>query len=130
MEAAADVGLTVLLVTKGDLFHQESKVARSGFGDLVDDVEVVAEKDPATYRRILRRYGIEPDRLPAWSATRCAPTSQPVLALGGWAVARAPRAHLGARARADDEGSLQQHPRFRLLPSLVELPTLLDELTP
>ena len=35
----------LVLVTKGDLFDQESKLARSGLGELFERVEVVAEKD-------------------------------------------------------------------------------------
>jgi putative hydrolase of the HAD superfamily len=48
------------LITKGDFFHQESKVARSGLADHFDVVEIVAEKDPLTYRRVLDRAGIDP----------------------------------------------------------------------
>jgi len=40
------------LITKGDLLHQEQKLARSGLGDFFDQVEIVSEKEPATYRRI------------------------------------------------------------------------------
>ena len=50
-------GHRLLLLTKGDLFDQESKLARSGLGDFFDHVEVVSEKDEATYRRLLTRYG-------------------------------------------------------------------------
>ena len=36
----------VVLITKGDLFHQESKVARSGLSSLFGRIEIVSEKDP------------------------------------------------------------------------------------
>ena len=49
------------LVTKGDLFDQESKIARSGLGDFFSRVEILAEKDEPAYQRILDRYGIAPD---------------------------------------------------------------------
>ena len=49
------------LVTKGDLFDQESKIARSGLGDFFTRVEIVAEKDEPTYRRLLDRHGVPPD---------------------------------------------------------------------
>lgn len=52
----------LVLVTKGDLFHQESKVARSGLGHLFRGVEIVSEKDADTYRRVMSRYGVPPDR--------------------------------------------------------------------
>ena len=128
VKAAVDVGVPVLIITKGDLFHQESKVARSGLGDLVDHVEVVAEKDPATYRRITGRYGLAPDRfLMVGNALRS--DIEPVLAIGGWAAFVPHELTWALEAHVDDEASLQEHPRFRLLPSLVELPALLDELT-
>lgn len=48
----------LVLVTKGDLFHQESKVAASRLGELFERVEVVAEKDVPTYRRVVDRMGV------------------------------------------------------------------------
>lgn len=48
------------LITKGDFFHQESKVARSGLAEHFDIVEIVTEKDPAGYRRVLARAGVDP----------------------------------------------------------------------
>lgn len=53
-------GHQLLLLTKGDLFDQESKLARSSLGDLFDYVEIVSEKDEATYRRLFQRYHITP----------------------------------------------------------------------
>ena len=43
----------LMVITKGDLFDQESKVARSGLADYFRHVEVVSEKHPASYERIL-----------------------------------------------------------------------------
>jgi putative hydrolase of the HAD superfamily len=51
----------VWLVTKGDLFDQESKIARSGLEALFDRIEIVSEKDEATYRRLLDRHGVSAD---------------------------------------------------------------------
>ncbi|WP_375433960.1 HAD family hydrolase [uncultured Hymenobacter sp.] len=53
-------GVPLMLLTKGDLFDQESKLARSGLGDYFDYVEIVSEKNEATYRRILSRYQVQP----------------------------------------------------------------------
>jgi putative hydrolase of the HAD superfamily len=50
----------LLLITKGDLFDQESKLARSGLGELFLGVEVVSEKDTDTYRGIFERRAISP----------------------------------------------------------------------
>jgi putative hydrolase of the HAD superfamily len=41
-------GFRLIVVTKGDLFHQESKVAGSGLADRFARVEIVSEKDVAT----------------------------------------------------------------------------------
>jgi len=51
---------TLILITKGDLFHQESKLARSGLLPHLDRVEIVSEKEPSTYRRILDDAGVDP----------------------------------------------------------------------
>ncbi|GGF26946.1 HAD family hydrolase [Hymenobacter cavernae] len=53
-------GVPLMLLTKGDLFDQESKLARSGLGDYFDHVEIVSEKNEATYQRILTRYQVLP----------------------------------------------------------------------
>ena len=50
----------LMLLTKGDLFDQESKLARSGMGELFSAVEIVSEKNVETYRAIMRRHGVEP----------------------------------------------------------------------
>ena len=58
LAAAKQLGVPVMLLTKGDLFDQESKLARSGLGDLFDHVEIVSEKNEATYQRIINRYNV------------------------------------------------------------------------
>ena len=52
----------VILITKGDLFDQESKLARSGLGELFDAIEIVSEKDDGRYRRVLAQHTVEPER--------------------------------------------------------------------
>ena len=49
------------MITKGDLFDQESKIARSGLVGLFDRIEIVSEKDEETYRRLLDRHGVGPE---------------------------------------------------------------------
>ena len=60
-DAIAPVSEThrVMLITKGDLFDQESKLARSGLGEQFDAVEIVATKDERAYGRILRRHAVD-----------------------------------------------------------------------
>ncbi|HSG36185.1 MAG TPA: HAD family hydrolase [Paracoccaceae bacterium] len=45
----------IILITKGDLLHQEQKLAQSGLGDYFDAVEIVSEKTPEIYQRIFAR---------------------------------------------------------------------------
>lgn len=52
----------ILLITKGDLFDQERKLAASGLGEWFDGVEIVSEKRADTYSRIFARYGDGPER--------------------------------------------------------------------
>ncbi len=61
-EALAAVGRThrLVLITKGDLVHQTRKITTSGIEHHFEHVSVVLEKDPATYRRVLAEWGIEP----------------------------------------------------------------------
>ena len=75
----------VMIITKGDLFHQESKVARSGLAEDMWQVEIVAEKDEPTYQRIFDRYGIDPASF-VMVGNSVKSDILPVLALGGRAV--------------------------------------------
>lgn len=50
-------GYRLILITKGDLLHQEQKLASSGLGDYFVAVEIVSEKDADTYRRVFDRHG-------------------------------------------------------------------------
>ena len=52
----------IVLITKGDLFDQERKLAQSGLGELFDAVEIVSDKTAATYERIFTRHGDGPER--------------------------------------------------------------------
>ncbi|HWH14148.1 MAG TPA: HAD family hydrolase [Miltoncostaeaceae bacterium] len=75
----------LVLVTKGDLFHQESKVAASGLGELFERVEVVAEKDPATYGRVLRRMEASAERF-CMIGNSLRSDIAPVVGLGGFGL--------------------------------------------
>lgn len=75
----------MVLITRGDLYHQEAKVRESGLADLFRRIEIVSEKDVATYARLLEEFGIPPSRfLMVGNSLRS--DIAPVLALGGWGV--------------------------------------------
>ncbi|MEP0074307.1 MAG: HAD family hydrolase [Marinomonas sp.] len=52
----------LLVITKGDLLDQESKLARSGIVDYFDIIEVVSEKTEEAYRQILERHKISTEQ--------------------------------------------------------------------
>jgi putative hydrolase of the HAD superfamily len=75
----------VVLITKGDLFHQEKKVAQSGLADLFRRIEIVSEKDIATYRRLLAEFALQPAQF-AMVGNSLRSDIEPVVRLGGWGV--------------------------------------------
>jgi putative hydrolase of the HAD superfamily len=75
----------LIVVTKGDLLHQTSKVDRSGLRDRFRCVDVVSHKTADVYASILAREGVEPGRfLMVGNSLRS--DILPVVELGGWAV--------------------------------------------
>lgn len=54
----------LILMTKGNLTEQAGKVERSGLKEYFAAVEIVAEKNPATYRETVSKYGLESET--AW----------------------------------------------------------------
>jgi putative hydrolase of the HAD superfamily len=108
----------VMLITKGDLFDQESKLARSGLGDRFEAVEIVAEKDQRAYERILERRGVAPDAF-VMVGNSARSDVQPTLALGAYAV-HVPYPLTWAHEQVDESG-LAEHVRYRRIASLAEL---------
>jgi putative hydrolase of the HAD superfamily len=47
-------------MTKGDQAEQADKLARSGLASHFSAVEIVAEKDPPTYRAVIARHELAP----------------------------------------------------------------------
>jgi putative hydrolase of the HAD superfamily len=78
-------GHRLMVCTKGDLFDQESKIARSGLGDFFAWVEIVSEKNEATYRRLLARHGVDPAAF-LMIGNSLKSDILPVLAAGGQAI--------------------------------------------
>lgn len=75
----------VVMITKGDLFHQEAKVRKSGLADLFRRIEIVSEKDAPTYSRVLAEFDIAPAQF-AMIGNSLRSDIAPVLQLGGWGV--------------------------------------------
>jgi putative hydrolase of the HAD superfamily len=82
-EVAANI--RIVLITKGDLVHQTRKVTTSGIEHHFSDIEILLEKDPATYDKIIKRLDVAPERfLMIGNSVRS--DVLPVMALGGHAV--------------------------------------------
>jgi putative hydrolase of the HAD superfamily len=75
----------LVLITKGDLFDQERKLAASGLGELFDAVEIVSDKHAETYRRIFARHGDGPERA-MMVGNSLKSDIWPALEAGAWAV--------------------------------------------
>jgi Predicted hydrolase (HAD superfamily) len=54
--AALEPDYRLILVTKGDVFDQERKLAASGLADYFAAVEIVSDKSAASYTRIFARH--------------------------------------------------------------------------
>jgi putative hydrolase of the HAD superfamily len=62
VETLADLSARhrLILMTKGDRAEQADKHARSGLAQHFSAVEIVAEKDPATYHAVIARHELTP----------------------------------------------------------------------
>jgi putative hydrolase of the HAD superfamily len=50
----------LILMTKGNQAEQADKLSRSGLAEFFNAVEIVAEKDPATYQAVIARHELWP----------------------------------------------------------------------
>ncbi len=75
----------LMLITKGDLFDQETKLARSGLAGYFEMVEIVSEKTEMTYKDLLANRGIKTEGfLMVGNSLRS--DILPIIAIGGHAV--------------------------------------------
>lgn len=111
----------VMVVTKGDLLHQELKVARSGLAELFWQVEIVSEKDEATYQRVLDRWSIEPSSF-VMVGNSVRSDVLPVLAVGGRAV-HVPYHVTWVLEHAEHDPEAHEFP---VLESMAELPACIS----
>ena len=107
----------VAVITKGDLVHQTRKVTTSGIDHLFDHVEIVLEKDPETYSRVLREFDVEPHRF-CMVGNSVKSDILPVLEIGGHAV-HVPYHVLWELEKADHPVG---HGRFGEVESIAEVP--------
>ena len=114
----------LMLITKGDLFDQETKLAHSGLANYFEIVEIISEKTPESYRHILAKHGLAAGRfLMVGNSARS--DVLPVLAIGGRAV-HIPYHTTWAHEVVDDSALITAH--YHELEHIGRLPALLHEL--
>jgi putative hydrolase of the HAD superfamily len=113
----------MVLITKGDLLHQERKLAQSGLGDLFQGVEIVSDKTEATYRAAFARHGTGADQA-MMVGNSLKSDVIPALAAGSWGV-HVPHEHEWAYEAAL---APTDHRRFHAIADLGALPALIDQL--
>lgn len=113
----------LVLITKGDLFDQERKLALSGLGDFFDAVEIVSDKSRHTYERIFARHGDGPARA-MMVGNSLKSDVVPAIDAGSWGV-YIPHDLTWAYEHVEEPVGAE---RFRKLPHLGELAELLKRL--
>lgn len=122
--ASLSASYRLMIVTKGDLFDQESKIARSGIADYFQHIEIVSEKTPGAYAAVMKRHGIEPRRF-LMVGNSLKSDILPVVEVGGNAV-YIPYRLTWDHERVTDEGAISG--RYVTLSHIGELPTWLAQL--
>jgi len=122
--AAIAADFEVVLITKGDLFHQEAKIAQSGLGALFPRIEIVSEKDPKTYAKVLAEFGIGAERF-VMIGNSLRSDVEPVIALGGWGI-HTPYATTWAHEA--EHGVAADEPRLREVATAAEWPQAVADL--
>jgi putative hydrolase of the HAD superfamily len=113
----------LVLITKGDLFHQESKLAASGLGSHFSGVEIVSEKTPEIYTRAFARHGGKAETS-LMTGNSVKSDILPMLAAGGFAALVPYPLVWWAEAAVKPEG----HPKYREVSALALVNQWLDEI--
>jgi len=113
----------VVLITKGDLFHQEAKVRDSGLADLFGRIEIVSEKNIPAYTRLLAEFELAAEHF-MMIGNSLRSDIVPVLELGGWGV-HIPYHLTWAHEHVEEMDT--GHPRFRQVASIGMLPQVMAE---
>jgi putative hydrolase of the HAD superfamily len=114
----------LILITKGDLHHQERKIAASGLAAHFHAIEILSEKDGPAYERLRRRHGLRWEEF-AMVGNSLKSDILPVLRLGGGGV-HVPYHLTWAHEHAEEP--MRDQPRFRRIGRLCELPEALGGL--
>ncbi len=113
----------LVMITKGDLFDQERKLAESGLGDLFEAVEIVSNKDVGTYQRIFRQHGDGPEHA-MMVGNSLKSDIVPAISAGSWGV-YIPHDLNWVLEHAEEP---TESPRYRRLTHLGKLMDLIGEI--
>ena len=113
----------LIMITKGDLFDQERKLAQSGLGELFTAIEIVSDKMVATYERIFARHGNGPQRS-MMVGNSLKSDIVPAIAAGCWGV-YVPH---GLTWALEQDEVPAADPRFRHITHLGELPDVVRQI--
>jgi putative hydrolase of the HAD superfamily len=118
----------LILITKGDLHHQERKVQGSGVAHFFSAIEVVSEKDTRTYGRIARRYDIDHSNF-VMVGNSVKSDILPIVELGGFGV-HIPYQFTWAHEQVAAHAQPSNEPGARIweLATMKELPPLIETL--
>ena len=114
---------SLILITKGDLFDQERKLAQSGLGDWFDGVEIVSDKTPGVYERIFGAAEGGPEAA-MMVGNSLKSDVIPAIEAGSWGV-HVPHDLTWELEHADPP---EEADRFRMLERIDALPDLLKGL--
>ncbi|MFZ9481467.1 MAG: HAD family hydrolase [Ilumatobacteraceae bacterium] len=117
-----DAGHRLVLITKGDLIHQTHKVETSGLAHHFEHVDILLEKHPEAYAKVLHRIGVDPSRF-CMVGNSIRSDILPVMALGGTGV-HVPYPLLWELEHVETEDHLAPHlaHHFVELGSITDLP--------
>ena len=83
--AALSASYPLMIITKGDLLDQHSKIERSGLSSYFQHIEVISEKTKESYAAILTKHKVDPAQF-VMVGNSLKSDILPVLELGGTAV--------------------------------------------
>ncbi len=122
--ARLSVEHNLVLLTKGDLFDQELKIARSGLAELFSQVRIVSEKNDLAYSGLLSHCGTPPAQL-AMVGNSLRSDILPAIARGIYAI------HIPYHVtwKHESAGSTpESSPLYRHAETMAEVPSIIRQI--
>lgn len=113
----------LVLVTKGDLLHQETKLAASGLGERFASLQIVSDKRSEAFTSIFKRHAIIPDEA-IMIGDSLRSDILPALEAGAYAAYIPHPLAWSFEVRAEPAGN----PRYRRVAHMREIPPWIDTL--